>query len=128
MVFSFMLLMSTDDCRNTMAGQTGPRKQSQNPSNSTLAAVSTNKIGRMAKQNGRLYLVFGKSFYDPKKDLELLEKDQRITIITGKDNVERKLLYLEEEKDNPVLLTEYLDAFQHLSSHGISVAFAERVK
>jgi hypothetical protein len=127
MVFSFMLLMTTDECRDAVSGQKSPER-SNSSSGSSLASVAFEKIGRMVKKDGKLYLAFGKILYDPKKDVEKLENDGRITTIIDKDDVQRRLLYIEEDNDQKVFLTEYLDAFEYLSNQGIGVAFSERVK
>jgi hypothetical protein len=93
-----------------------------------LAAVSPDKIGKMVKKDGVIYIAFGKTLYNPKKDVEKLENEERITIITDNDDIERRLLYIEEGDSQRVFLAEYLDAFGFLSGRGIGVAFAERVK
>ena len=127
MVFSFMLLMTTEERLNSISGQKGPERQTA-AGHSKLAAVSGKKIGRLTKKDGELYLAFGREFYHPRKDLGRLEKDQRVSAITDEAGRQKKVLYLEEDRANKVLLTEYLTAFQNLSNQGISIAFAERVK
>lgn len=127
MVFSFMLLMTTGERKSTIPGQTGPQ-QHDAIGRSLLAAVPLEKIGRLAKKDGSLYLKFGSEFYHPGRDVDRLEKDDRIALISDKDGRQRRVLYLEEDKANKVLLAEYLEAFQHLSLRGIGVAFAERIK
>lgn len=127
MVFSFMLLMTTGERKSTMPGQTGPQ-QHDATGRSLLAAVPLEKIARLAKKDGSLYLKFGSVFYHPGRDVDRLEKDHRIALISDKDGRHKRVLYLEEDKTNKVLLAEYLEAFQHLSLKGIGVAFAERIK
>lgn len=127
MVFSFMLLMTTGERKSTIPGQTGPQQHNA-IGRSLLAAVPLEKIGRLAKKDGSLYLKFGSEFYHPGRDVDRLEKDDRIALISDKDGRQRRVLYLEEDKANKVLLAEYLEAFQHLSLRGIGVAFAERIK
>jgi len=127
MVFSFMLLMTTGERKSTMPGQTGPQKHDAT-GRSRLAAVPLEKIAKLARKGGNLYLKFGNEFYHPDRDVDRLEKDHRIALISDKDGRQKRVLYLEEDKTNKVLLAEYLEAFQHLSLKGIGVAFAERVK
>jgi hypothetical protein len=127
MVFSFMLLMTTSERQSTLPGQKGPQ-QSEDSGRSRLAAVSTDKIAQLVKKDGRLWLRFGNDAYDPVWDMGRLEEDQRIAVITETDGRQQRVLYLEEDRTNTVLLAEYLAAFQHLNRHGIGVAFAERIK
>ena len=110
-----------------MPGQTAPQ-QHDTSGRSLLAAVPLEKIARLAKKDGSLYLKFGSVFYHPERDVGRLEKDHRIALISDKDGRQKRVLYLEEDKANKVLLSEYLEAFQHLSLKGIGVAFAERIK
>lgn len=127
MVFSFMLLMTTGERKSTMPGQTAPQQHSTT-GRALLAAVPLEKIAKLARKGGNLYLKFGNEFYHPDRDVDRLEKDHRIALISDKDGRQKRVLYLEEDKTNKVLLAEYLEAFQHLSLKGIGVAFAERVK
>jgi hypothetical protein len=127
MVFSFMLLMTTGERKSTMPGQTAPQ-QHETSGRSLLAAVPLEKIARLARKDGSLYLKFGNEFYHPGRDVDQLEKDHRIVLLSDKDGRQKRVLYLEEDKTNKVLLAEYLEAFQHLSLKGIGVAFAERIK
>jgi hypothetical protein len=127
MVFSFMLLMTTGERKGTLPGQAGPQRHEQ-PGRSRLAAVPLEKIAKLARKNGRLYLKFGNDFYRPEKDVQRLLEDHRVALIPQKDGGEKRVLYLEEDKSTRVLLAEYLEAFQYLSLKGIGVAFAERIK
>ena len=127
MVFSFMLLMTTGERQNTIPGQESPQ-QHEHPGQSRLAAVPVEKIAKLARKDGRLYLKFGNDYYHPEQDVHRLLEDQRIALILEKDGRQKRVLYLEEDKSNNVLLAEYLEAFQHLSLKGIGVAFAERIK
>lgn len=126
MVFSFMLLMSTSENQPTLPGQKGPRHE--DAGRSRLAAVSFEKIGRLVKRGDGIYLKFDNTFYNPVTEMDRLEADQRIAILGARDGSEKRVLYLEEDPAHPVLLTEYLHAFQHLSRRGIGIAFAERIK
>lgn len=128
MVFSIMLLMTTGETSNSTSGQSAPQKQ-ENSGRSGIAAVSEGHLGKLAKKEGRLRLIFGEKSYDPRKDVKHLESDNCIRVVrddeTGRN---RKVLYIEEDTENQVLLAEYLTAFQYLSRQGIDVAFAERIK
>ena len=55
--------------------------------------------------------------------MKRLQEDGRLI-----DDDDDKTLYLEEQSDSQVLLTEYLEAFVNLNLAGINVAFAEPVK
>lgn len=127
MVFSFMLLMTTEDRRETISGQTAPQKH-EATSRSTLTAVSVEKIGRLVRKDESLFLSFGNVLYHPLKDVERLIQEDRVSVITGEGGRQERILYLEEDKETKVLLGEYLKAFQSLSMHNIGVAFAERVE
>lgn len=127
MVFSFMLLVTAGEMKDAVSGQSGP-EQKEASGRSTLAAVSSAKIGRLVKKSNEIFLAFGKEFYHPQKDVKRLEKDGRLAVIAGKDGYQKKLLYLEADQAKKVLLSEYLAAFQYLSEHGIGVAFAKRFK
>ena len=100
-----------------MPGQTAPQ-QHETSGRSLLAAVPLEKIARLAKKDGSLYLKFGSEFYHPGRDVDRLENDDRIAIISDKDGRQKRVLYLEEDKTNKVLLAEYLEAFQPLSVQG----------
>ena len=110
-----------------MPGQTAPQ-QHETTGRSLLTAVPREKIARLARKEGNLYLKFGNEFYHPERDVGRLENDHRIALISDKNGRQKRVLYLEEDKTNKVLLAEYLEAFQHLSLKGIGMAFAERVK
>ena len=126
MVFSFMLMMSMEDRYDRLLGQLAPDKQpEQQTGQSTLTAVGVENIGSLKKTNGQLYLVFQDTAYDPLSEVKRLVEDNRVVILSNKDGQEKKYIYLEETNSDKVLLTEYLSAFQNLSSKGISVAFAE---
>ena len=127
MVFSFMLLMTTGEKKSTIPGQASPQRH-EHPGRSRLAAVPLEKIAKLARKNGRLYLKFGNVFYHPEQDVHRLLVDHRIALVPQKDGGQKRVLYLEEEKSTRVLLAEYLAAFQYLSHEGIGVAFAERIK
>lgn len=122
-----MLLMSTGEKKRTIPGQTATQ-QHGTTGRSLLAAVPLEKIARLARENGSLYLKFDSTLYHPDRDVDRLEKDHRIALISDKDGRQKRVLYLEEDRSNKVLLAEYLEAFQRLSLKGIGVAFAERVK
>jgi len=127
MVFSFMLLIASTKPQNPVSGQTAP-EQNDASGRSTLASVSFEKIGRLARKDNQLFLVFGKEPYHPKKDLNRLEQDGRIAVVQDSHGGKKKFIYIEEDRSNSVLLSEYLSAFQYLSRQGIGVAFAKRIK
>ena len=126
MVFSFMLMMSMEDRYDRLIGQLAPDKQpEQQTGQSTLTAVNSNKIGTLSKSNGKLFLGFQDTSYDPLTEAKQLIADNRVAILRSNDGQKKRYIYLEEDNSDKVLLTEYLTAFQNLSSKGISVALAE---
>ena len=125
-VFSFMLLLTNGEMQKVMSGQNGPERP-ESAARSTLATVSFEKIGKLVKKDDQMLLLFGKHLYHPRRDLNRLQEDGRIVTITEPDGHQKKMIYIEEKQASSVLLSEYLSAFQYLSNHGISVAFAERV-
>lgn len=127
MVFSFMLLMTVDEKRQTMPGQTAPERR-ESSGHSSLVVVPEEKIGHLTKKDGELYLKFDSTLYHPRWDVTRLEKEQRVSVTFDKEGGKKRVLYLGEDRANQVLLAEYLNAFQYLSRQGIGVAFAERVK
>ena len=127
MVFSFMLLVASGSPRNTVSGQTAPDRRDLS-GRSTLTTVSAEKIGRLVKENSQLLLVYGNEKYRPHSDIQKLERDEHIALVKDDRGEEKKVLYIEEDHSNAVLLSEYLSAFQYLSRQGIGVAFAKRVK
>ena len=127
MVFSFMLLMSMEEKTEKLTGQKAPRQESSS-GKSSITSVSNEKIGKLIKENGQIYLLFGEKKYRPKEDLDMLEKDNIIVMVPGADDKKNRMIYIEEDRGSKVFLTEYLAAFQYLSQKGISVAFAERMK
>ncbi len=126
MVFCFMLMMASQDTRQSTQGQDSPEKQ-DSAASSSMAQVSMESIGQLVKQDGKIYIKYRDVLYSPKEDVKKMDADGRVMTITGKDGMEKKVLYIEETNDQQVLLTEYLSAFQYLSKNGIGVAFAERI-
>ncbi len=126
MVFSFMLLMTTEERHSRRAENRAP--QSLKAGRSELATVKAVNIGRLEKRGRGLVLVFAGQRYDPVRDFSRLEDDGRITIGRDADGKPRRTLYLDAGDAGLVSLAEYLKAFRFLGEHGVSVAFAERVK
>jgi hypothetical protein len=127
MVFSFMLLVSSEERAKSTEHRDAPRSE-QLAGRSSLAGVSAKQIGSLQKTDGRLYLVFEETRYLPEQDLERLKADGRVCTATDGHGVGERVIYLEEEPASRVLLAEYLNAFQTLSRAGIGVAFARRIQ
>jgi hypothetical protein len=125
MVFSFMLLMTTEE--RHAGSPNRPAPQSARAGRSELASVAAANIGRLEKLDGGLVLVFAGQRYDPVRDFGRLEKEGRITMGKNPDGTPKKILYLDAGDADLVSLAEYLKSFKSLSEHGVSVAFAERV-
>ena len=128
MVFSFMLLMTMEERYEGMSGMQGPDKQQASSGKSTLASVDNNSLGRLIKQDGKVYIAFGDQFYNPASDLDRLRGDNRLAEDQIANGELRRLLYLEEGENSVIMLNEYLAAFQNLSNAGINIAFAKVVQ
>ena len=126
MVFSFMLLMTTEERHAGSPSRQAP--QSMKAGRSEMATVAPANIGRLERKGEGLVLVFAGQRYDPVKDFAQLEKDGRITSGPGPDGRSKRTLYLDAGDADLVSLAEYLNAFRFLGERGVSVAFAERVQ
>jgi len=125
MVFSFMLLMTTEERRGRNHQSRAP--QSTRSGRSDLAEIANSNLGRLVKHEGRIVLLFGGQEYDPVRDCDRLVAEGRVVARKGDDGEPQKILYLAENNARLVSLAEYLEAFRCLGDQGISVAFAERV-
>ncbi len=126
MVFSFMLLMTTEERHSRSSSYRAP--QNAAAGHSTLARVRPAAIGRLEKRGGGIVLVFAGKSYDPVRDVAGLERDGCVSGRRNEEGVEQPTLYLAADNAGQVSLAEYLEAFRSLGEHGINVAFAERVK
>ena len=126
MVFSFMLLMTTEERQARMRGQKAP--QSSTVGRSQLTKVAIENLGELRRFGGEIFLVFANRRYHPLRDLEKLEHDGRVTVIPRADGGSDKTLYLVSKNAQRVSLAEYLEAFSFLGEHGINVAFADEVQ
>lgn len=127
MIFTFMVLLTTEERRDALAGQTAPDNQPTS-SQPSLTVVEQSQMGRLEKDHGEIVLKFGDVVYSPVTDIRRLVDDGRIAHLPDVGGGEKRVLYLQEDKNNPVMLGEYLSTFHVMGKHGISVAFAERVK
>lgn len=123
MVFSFMLLVSLQEIHAQIQAQNAPGQQEAGQS--MIGRIGQDQLGRLVRTGGGLVLEFDGIQYDPVADLDRLRQDGRLE--QGTDG-EGSTLYLEEQPNSGVLLTEYLEAFINLNNAGVSVAFAESVK
>ncbi len=126
MVFSFMLLMTTEERHSRRHGQKAP--QSSKVGRSQVAEVAPVNIGRLEKGEGGIVLIFEGQRYHSWQDVERLIADGRITVFRQSDGSSDRTLYLAADNAQKVSLAEYLKAFSFLSEHGINVAFAEEVR
>jgi len=125
MVFSFMLLMTTEERYGKNHASRAP--QSTRAGRAETAEVLNANLGRLEKRAGRIVLVFGKESYDPVGDFKRLVADGRVVERSAPDGRPRKILYLAESNARLVSLAEYLEAFRFLGDQGISIAFAEKI-
>lgn len=122
MVFSFMLLVTLKDVHGQLQAQNAPDQQ-QEAGQSSISRIEAAQLGHLVHTEHGLVLEFAGEHYDPVTDVKRLQEEGRLI-----DGDGSKTLYLEEQSDSQVLLTEYLEAFMNLNHAGISVAFAEAVK
>ncbi|RJQ48787.1 MAG: hypothetical protein C4530_24135 [Desulfobacteraceae bacterium] len=122
-----IMFVTADKLQNALSQQPGPEKTSL-PVSTTLSTIPSDKLGRLVKESGTVFLVYGITRYRPAQDAGKLEADSRIVKITDAKGAEKKMLYLEAEPSNRVLLSEYLSAFGDLGSSGIGITFAEKIK
>ena len=125
MVFSFMLLMTTEERHSRQHGQKAP--QSSKVGHSQVSQVKISNIGYLEKGADGIALVFAGQRYNPLQDIERLTADGRITVSQRPDGSRNQTLYLRAENAQQVSLAEYLNAFSFLGEHGINVAFADEL-
>ena len=126
MVFSFMLLMTTEERHSRRHDQKAP--QSLKAARSQVSEVSPAGIGRLEKGDQGIVLVFEGQRYQPWQDIDRLTADGRITISQRADGGSDRTLYLAVDNAQEFSLAEYLAAFSFLGEQGINVAFAEKVR
>ncbi len=125
MVFSFMLLMTTEERHARSHNLQAP--ESAKAATSQLAEVAATAVGRLEKSGDDVVMIFAGKRYLPLHDLEKLIADGRITTSKSKNGEVRQVIYLSTDDADKLSLAEYLAAFSFLGDHGISVAFADRV-
>ncbi len=126
MVFSFMLLMTTEERHSHKDEQKAP--QSSKLGRSQIARVASINIGQLEKGEQGIVMVFEGQRYNPLQDVERLTRDGRITVSRQLDGSYNRTLYLVAENAQKVSLVEYLKAFSFLGEQGINVAFADEVR
>ncbi len=122
MVFSFMLLMSSEQ-----TGSTQKAPDSKKGGTSTLTTISKDNIAILEEIDSKIFLRFGKKLYDPENDIEKLEQDKKIVIVKQEGKEEQRFLYIEKKNQEDISLFEYLETFKKLSQKNISIAFAQEV-
>lgn len=127
MIFTFMVLLTTEERRNGMAGQTAPASQPTS-SRATLTAVQRDQIGTLALEQGQLMLRFGRTLYHPRHDIQELIAAGCVAHLPSEDGGEKRVLYIDEQAQQAVSLNDYLQAFKALADEGITVAFTEQVQ
>lgn len=127
MIFTFMVLLTTEERRNGMAGQTAPAKQPTS-SRVSLTAVQRDQIGTLAMVGEQLVLNFANKSYHPNRDIEALLADGCVAHLPQPNGSEKRVLYIEKQAQQAVSLEAYLDAFKLLANQGITVAFTEQVQ
>lgn len=125
MVFSFMLLMTTEERHGHRHNQPAP--QSTNAARSQLAEITFNAIGRLEKDGDEVAMFFAGKEYFPLRDLDKLTADGRIVISKTENGEVKQTIFLSAADADKLSLAEYLSAFSFLGEHGISIAFADRV-
>ena len=126
-VISFIFLVTAGKMPNAVVKHESP-DQRKVPGVSSLATVASRNLGKLVKQENRIYLKFGDRLIDPITEIHYLEAEGFLTAMRGPGGKKKRTLFLESAETKAVLLSEYLAAFQQFSKHGIGIAFAERVK
>lgn len=122
MVFAFMVLMSIEQKNNT---QQAPDQKKQGKSRVTQ--ILKKNIGTLEDRDGKIYLKFDQTIYDPVKDLHRLVQDKRIVISHPEGKEKQQFLYIEKKNQETISLFDYLETFQKLSQKNITIAFAEEL-
>ena len=127
MMVIFLLFMGTQGLKWAKE-QESPGESGTSPHPTT--DLKKDKIGRLVKQEGKIYLSFKGLLFSPEKenDLYRLEKEGIVYSKGGKEGGGNKVIYLWKQKDNSISLMEYLSAFQLLSDQNIKVLFVEESK
>lgn len=125
-IFVFVLLMTLHQVQADANLTRAPDRQLQGQS--SLKSLDQKQFGTLVKDKGQLVLRFGAQTFYPQRDIEQLLTSPYLVQEQDEAGQTRKTLYLDARQQQPVLLGEYLAAFQALSTAGISVAFAERAK
>ena len=116
MVFAFMLLMSG---KGNGTAQTAPDQPPQGKSSIVVSAAGM--VAELVEKNGGILLQYPDGTYDPRTDFHRLMDDERI--VTGADGT--RVLYVKNQDQNTIGLSQYLEAFKELSGRQVSIAFAE---
>jgi len=127
MIFTFMVLLTTEERRNGMAGQTAPASHPTS-SRASLTAVERDQIGTLAMAGEQLVLNFADKTYHPSRDVNALLADGCVAHLPLQNGDENRVLYIAEQTQQAVSLEAYLAAFKALADEGITVAFAEKVR
>lgn len=125
LIFSFVILVTYEVRIQSEKAKRSPNIASQGSSN--LVKVRGGEIGKLAKKQGVLCLVFGGKMYRPDEDLKLLEQKGIVKTIKDEMGKETKMIYIEEDPQSRIYLREYLEAFRELSDQGIDISFIRRV-
>ncbi len=125
MVFSFMLLMTTEERHARRHRQQAP--ESTRAAQSQLAEIAFSAIGHLEKDGDEVAMFFADQEYFPLRDLDKLLADGRVVISKTENGGEKQVIYLSTADADKLSLAEYLSAFSFLGEHGINVAFADRV-
>lgn len=122
MIFSFMLLMSFDPSDKAQKAPDHDMSGSKS-SKSSFTLVTKGQVAKLKLKDSQLFLQYGKTLYDPIKEMKKLEQDNRI-VLKKTGNKTQKVLYIQKETQNQVSLVQYLDTFQAFSKNNITIAFA----
>ncbi|MEA3465668.1 MAG: hypothetical protein U9R29_06640 [Thermodesulfobacteriota bacterium] len=126
-IFVFVLLMTLHQVQGATEQTTAPTTN-QPQENSLVKSINQQQFGVLVKVDDQLVLQFGDQYFRPQQDLEQLLASPYLLSETDATGHERKVLYLDADHGQQVLLTEYLSSFQSLSRAGIDVAFAKRME
>lgn len=127
MIFTFMVLLTTEERRNGLAGQTAPAKQPTS-SRASLIAVERDQIGTLVMVDKQLVVRFDRKDYHPSQDIDALLADGCIAHLPQQGGGEKRILYIAEQTQHAVSLNAYLATFNALADEGITVAFTEQLR
>jgi hypothetical protein len=100
----------------------GRKAPAQRGAGAGTITMSQNNVGRLARENASLVLVYENRRFDPtnESDVKELLKGKRVQEKNGE-----KEIYIVEDPQCGMLVTEYFHAFEKIKKRGINVVFGK---